>query len=394
MALRFWKEREMRRLTIRLTASAILFIALPVFAFVNQTRQYNRNGLSFSYPAEWTLVDESDATAQNLNLDRGKDEAKIVIVVLTRQMNSAEVAEMQPKVTDAIVNAMAQEIAKLGAQVQRGSISEAIGGVQAQGVRLRATLGGETGNADVYWLVTGGRLAHIVFVGSDQERARAAVVWNMVCSTLRVGGSAVAPPPQAAAPDLSSYTYRRITGHKVELYMDEWGRGYVHDLNNQAWVRIPDYSGRQSHHATMQEMTIQIHPSFCKTSDTMALMYAFGGLLVYDSSMYSAQNPNQAWRVNYEVSQRGQAFASITRTRVVNHISQVNDALALAAGTNWICVYDLGLHKWINYQNPIDDSSAELDRNLVLGGNTARVRILNGPFCNYTSGSGSWRCER
>lgn len=89
-----------------------------------------------------------------------------------------------------------------------------------------------------------------------------------------------------------------------------------------------------------------------------------------------------------------QAFASITRSRVINHIAQVNDALALAAGTNWISVYDFSLHKWINQQNAIDDSSAELDSNLVLAANGARVRVLNGPFCNYTAGSGSWRCER
>lgn len=382
----------MRRLTIRLAASAILFIALPVLAFA-QANQFNRDGLSFSYPAEWTLADESDTNAQTLTLDRGKDEAKIIIVVLRSQLNSTQVAQVQPTMTNAIVDAMAQEIAKLGAQVRRGSISEAIGGVQAQGIRLRASLQGETGNADVFWLVLNSKLVHVVFVGSDQERARASGVWNMVCSTLRVGGPAVTPPTQATAPDLSSYTYRRVTGNKVELYMDEWGRGYVRDLNNQAWVRIPDYSGRQSHDAT-QNMTIQIHPSFCKTSDTMALMYAFGGLLVYDSAMYSAQNPNQAWQVNYEVAQRGQAFASITRSRVINHVAQVNNLLALAAGTNWICVYDLSLHKWINHQDPVDDSSAEMDNNLVLRGNAVIVRVLNGPLCGYTSGNGSWSCIR
>jgi len=382
----------MRKLTIRWAASAILLVALPVLALA-QARQFNRDGLSFSYPTDWTLTDESDTNAQTLNVSKGNDEAKIIIVVLRSQMNATQMAQAQPLLTNAIVDAMSQEIAKLGTQVQRGSISEAIGGVQAQGIRLRASLQGETGNADVYWLTLGNKLVHVVYVGSDQERARASYVWNMLCSTLRVGSGPVTPP-QSTAPDLSGYTYRRITGNKIELYMDEWGRGYVHDLNNQAWARIPDYSGRQSHHATMQDMPITIHPSFCKTSDTMALMYAFGGLMVYDSGMYSAQNPNQAWRLNYEVSQRGQVFASITRSRVINHISQVNNILALAAGTNWICVYDLSLHKWINHQDPIDDSSAELDDNLVLSGNAARIRFLNGPICSYRSGSGSWSCTR
>lgn len=381
----------MRKLAIGLTFLAILFVALPALA-MPQARQFNRDGSSFSYPADWTLTDESDANAQTLNISKGNDEAKIIIVVLRSPMDATQMAQAQPLVTNAIVDAMSQEIAKLGAQVQRGSVSEAIGGVQAQGIRLRASLQGETGNADVYWLTLGNRLVHVVYVGSDKERARASYVWNMFCSTLRVGSGPVTPP-QSTAPDLSAYTYRRVTGNKIELYMDEWGRGYVHDLNNQAWVRIPDYSGRQSHHA-MQNMPITIHPSFCKTSDTMALMYAFAGLMVYDSGMYSAQNPNQAWQLNHEVSQRGNAFASITRSRVINHISQVNNMLALAAGTNWICVYDLNLHKWINHQDPVDDSSAELDNNLVLSGSGARVRVLNGPVCSYTAGSGSWSCTR
>jgi hypothetical protein len=124
----------------------------------------------------------------------------------------------------------------------------------------------------------------------------------------------------------------------------------------------------------------------------MALLYAFGGLLVYDSTMYNAQNPNQAWQLNYEVAQRGQAFASITRSRVINHIAQVNDSLALAAGINWISVYDLGLHKWVNYQGAVDDSSAELDQNILLNGASAQVRMLNGPSCGYAAGNGSWRC--
>ena len=370
--------------------SALLAVAFAPSA-MGQANRYARDGLSFTYPSEWPLADESDATAQSLNLDRGQNEAKIMIVALRMQLNPQQLAEVQPKMTEAIMTGLAQEIAKLGAQAQRSSITETIGGVTAQGFRLRATLKGETGDADIYWLYAGGRLVHVIFVGSDAERARAAYAWNTVCATLRVGAAPVAPPAQGATPDLSAYNYKQITGTRVELYMDQWGRGYVHDLNNRAWVRIPDYSGRQSHHA--QVAPIQIHPSFCKTSNTMALLYAFGGLLVYDSTMYNAQNPNQAWQLNYEVAQRGQAFASITRSRVINHIAQVNDSLALAAGTNWISVYDLGLHKWVNYQGAVDDSSAQLDQNIVLNVTTVQVRILNGPVCGYTGGTGSWRCN-
>lgn len=109
-----------------------------------------RDGLSFTYPSDWPLIDDSDATTQSLNLDRGRNEAQIMIVAIRAQMNSQQLAEAQPRVSEAIANVLAQEIAKLGVQVQRTSISETIGGVTAQGFRLRATLRGETSNADVF----------------------------------------------------------------------------------------------------------------------------------------------------------------------------------------------------------------------------------------------------
>ena len=359
-----------------------------------QTNSYSRDGLSFEYPADWPLSDQSDAQAQTLSLDRGQNEAKILILVLRQRMGPQQLAEAQARMTQAIVDSLTQSFTQEGLRPLPSSVSAMIGGRQATGIRLRAVLQNEAGNADVYWLALGDRLVHLILIGADPELARASNAWNMVCSTLRVEGGIPPPPAQAAAPvDLGNYAYRRITGRRIELYMDEWGRGYVRDLNNNAWVRIPDYSGRASHHPGAQEMPIQIHPSFCKTSDTMALMYAFGGLLVYDSGLYSPQNPGQAWRLNYEVSQRGQAFASISRSKVIYHISQVDDQLALAAGTNWICVYDLSLHRWVNYQGAVDDSTAELDQNIVLAAGAARVRILNGPVCSYGVGTGSWRCS-
>lgn len=386
----------MRRLIFISYAAVILLFGILVLSSPRaaQVNQYSKDGLSFSYPSGWPAQEEINEHVQMVSLDRGQNEAKIMVMVLRGAMTQEQITQAQTSVTQALVDTFTQSIQAQGAQVERSFASFAVAGRQASGVRLRAVIKGDPGNAEIYWLTLNNHLVYLVFVGSDTERARATVAWNMICTTLQVGGAPSGPPRQSATPsDLGSYTYRRVTGNRVELYMDEWGRGYVHDLNQNAWVRIPDYSGRPSNHAAPQNIVIQIHPSFSKTSDTIALMYAFGGLLVYDSSLYTAQNPNQAWVLNYEVSQRGQAFASITRTKVINHISQVNSSLALAAGTNWVCIYDLTLHKWVNHQAPVDDSTAELDRNLVLATSSARVKVLNGPFCTYVSGAGSWRCQ-
>ena len=191
-----------KRNIIRLVSLIVLLFALGlVFEVRAQTNRYARDGLSFTYPSEWPLSDESDATAQSLNLDRGSHEAKIMIVALRRQLNSEQLAAVQPKMIEAITSGLTQEIAKLGAQAERSSISETISGLTAHGVRLRATFKGETGDADIYWLCIGGRLVHVVFVGSEPERRRAAPAWNMIRATLRIWMPQVAPPAPAAMPD-------------------------------------------------------------------------------------------------------------------------------------------------------------------------------------------------
>ena len=176
----------------------IALIAFVLMFFTStangQVNQYERDGLSFSYPADWPLSDESDATAQTLNLDRGKDDAKIIIIALRKQMNSSELQQAQVIVTEALVSALVQEFANVGSQPQFSSISESIGGVQADGIRLRATVQGQPGNVDVYWLALDGRSIHLVYIGSDQERIRANHAWSMVISTLTVAGASVPPP--------------------------------------------------------------------------------------------------------------------------------------------------------------------------------------------------------
>lgn len=178
------------------SAKALLVLLALAYPALGQGTRYARDGLSFNSPAGWTITDESDAQVQSLSIGRGNDEAKIMVVSLRQQMTAAEIAQAQPRVTEAIVNNLAQAMQTLGAQVQTSSVSEVIAGVQAQGIRLRATLQGEVGSADVYQLVLGNRLVNVLFIGSDQERARAANAWNMVCTTLRVGTPAVARPAQ------------------------------------------------------------------------------------------------------------------------------------------------------------------------------------------------------
>ena len=165
-----------------------------------QANRYSKDGLSFEYPADWPLDDRSDAQAQTVSLDRGPGEAKILILAPRRPMDPQQLAEAQARVTQAIVDSLAQSFARSGARPQPSGLSATIGGVQAGGVRLRAVLHNEAGNADVYWLALGGRLVHVIFIGEDGQLARAGRAWDLIRGTLRVEGGAAATTPAQAPP--------------------------------------------------------------------------------------------------------------------------------------------------------------------------------------------------
>ena len=186
--------------------------------------------------------------------------------------------------------------------------------------------------------------------------------------------------PQSSQPtDLSRYSYRRVTNTAVELYMNQWGAGYLHDTKNNAWLVIPTTPN------------ISIQPAYCKTSNTMALIYGGRGLFVYDSALYQATNPGRAWVSN--ISDNGVGFYSFSRSATANYAAQLNDNMAMAAGTVWIAVYDRSLRRWINHQGSADDSTASLSQYMVLTINSARIKILNGPFCNHAFGATTWQCQ-
>jgi hypothetical protein len=199
---------EMRSLSIILFQTVILLFSALLLStpLAAQVSQYSKDGISLSYPSGWALSDESDADSQTLALDRGLNEAKIVVMALRRQMDSQQLAEAQSRMSRAILDSLTESITRAGGQVERSSVSVTVGGGQANGIRLRTVLDGEGGNVDVYWLVLDNRLVHLILIGSDQALERASLAWIMVCSTLQVGGSRP-PATSGKAFTRSSYSH-------------------------------------------------------------------------------------------------------------------------------------------------------------------------------------------
>src|SRR5258708_1902635 len=154
-----------------MTASAIAltlsFVLANAQTHTAELKHFAKDGLSFDYPPQLTIVDQSTPGGQHLILVDGKDGAQIMVVSRFEQINSpAQLDQARKEVFDVFVDSMVTEFQRQQAKVERVAAQTDVSGTTAYGVRLRAVLGGKPGNAEAYSLVLGHRLVLLTFIGS------------------------------------------------------------------------------------------------------------------------------------------------------------------------------------------------------------------------------------
>lgn len=173
--------------------------------------RYEKDGLSFSYPAGWKVEDKSNAQAQHLVLTREGGSA-LVMVVAYRDLIStnAQFAAARDQMTKPYADSVARELGLKEATALQGALCRPIGDrLAAAGFRMNGQLKGQPSTGEVYVSMLGRRFVEVVFVRPDVEDAQASPDWNAVLETLKVEVPANAPPP---AEELRS----PVTGEVVE----------------------------------------------------------------------------------------------------------------------------------------------------------------------------------
>ena len=72
-----------------------------------------------------------------------------------------------------------------GAKPEQLPDSSEIGGVKADGVKISASLGGETGAAKIYWALIGQRVVVLTLFGPDRQLKQLAPAWDLVRNSLK-----------------------------------------------------------------------------------------------------------------------------------------------------------------------------------------------------------------
>jgi hypothetical protein len=156
--------------------------------------RYSKDGLAFDYPAGWTLGDTSDAQLQRVVLTR-KDASNIIIVFAQREpvTTAGQLLGAHANVTMPYVTNIAH---KLGLNRAPGPSEQCltIGGRTSVGFQMTGMLEGQPTTAEVYTVLLGQRLLHLVHVRNDKDEATGAAAWKNVLDTLKVEGPADTSP--------------------------------------------------------------------------------------------------------------------------------------------------------------------------------------------------------
>lgn len=176
-----------------LVGCVALLFAASVQTQTPDTKHFDKDGLSFDYPAKWQLSDQSTQQMQFLELTQGD----IVIRVRSpREWLKTPEKEAHAKklFQDQYVNDFASQVEQAGMNPKRSIVITQIAGADADGVRLRANLDGQPGGMDSYCRIISDRLVNLSIIASEKEIARSAPVWDLIRNSLKIE-----PPPQPKA---------------------------------------------------------------------------------------------------------------------------------------------------------------------------------------------------
>jgi hypothetical protein len=184
-------------MNIRLLSLICLSLAVVSVAIAQteSNKQFAKGGLTFDYPAGWTLQDDSNDDAEQLSLGRANADAQIRVFVHKGRITPDKFADAKKAFIDPYIVATGKQFVAMGAKPEQSNDSTEIAGAKADGVAITASLGGEPGAARIYWALVGNRVVVLTYFGPDKQLKQFSSAWDTVRNTVKIEDSKGAPKP-------------------------------------------------------------------------------------------------------------------------------------------------------------------------------------------------------
>jgi hypothetical protein len=171
----------------------ILLAIICLIALAQTPKSYTKDGLSFDYPADWTLQEGVNEDAQQLTLGKANTDVQISVFVHKGRITPEKLPDAKKAFIDPYIAGTERQFVQMGAKPEQSPEASEIGGVKADGVKVSASLGGKSGAAKIYWALVGQRVVVLTFFGPDKQLTQQAAAWDLVRNSLKVVDPKAAP---------------------------------------------------------------------------------------------------------------------------------------------------------------------------------------------------------
>src|SRR5437660_4759907 len=177
----------------------LICLVVPLFFVAGALGQpnlkhFDKDGLSFDYPASWQFSDQSTGQMQYIQIARDGF-AEIRIRAPREWLKTPEKEAAAKKlIQDQYVDSFVSQVEQAGIRPKRSVVTSQISGADAEGARVRAVMDGEPGGMDAYFRIVSARFVQMSIIGSGKEIANSTPVWDLIRNSLKVE-----PPPQPKA---------------------------------------------------------------------------------------------------------------------------------------------------------------------------------------------------
>ena len=167
--------------------------------------RFSKEGLAFDYPVAWKLTESSSAELQRVLLTR-EGASNIIMVFAQREplKNVSQLNAARSGITMPYVEGIARKLGMSQPPAPDDTQCVAVGERSGVGFRMTGQLEQQPTTAEVYTVVLGQRLLHLVHVRSDKDEAEGAGAWKTLLDTLKVDPPATPSPEFADVDDILS----------------------------------------------------------------------------------------------------------------------------------------------------------------------------------------------
>jgi Gram-negative bacterial TonB protein C-terminal len=185
-------------------AFAVLSLSTSAQDSAIPNKEFSKDGLTFSYPTNWTLTDQSNELQQYLALTRSDSTLVIAVIASRTTIKSFDhFSFTEKKITEPYIRSLAENFGAPAHPADRHvRCQEVAFHRNVEGVELKGLYHNEPSTAAVYSFVLGGRFVTLVYLHSEKASVSGDIAWEAVHKSLKVRDQNLPANSEPAISDL------------------------------------------------------------------------------------------------------------------------------------------------------------------------------------------------